>query len=451
MVGVLSNFLTSGHAFTEDENLQRFRFSLLNSTLLIVSFFAFMNYFASITRFVEFSPIYEKAVLAFGVVCSALIYFLRKNKVYYSVSVAIVLFSGLALFFFALITSVQDEFRLIWFFLVLFFGFVLMGKTYGMSLTLGILIGVYIVEQKYGLGLSKLALFTFFNSFLIFAAFSYLFLVKIEKDSQEFEILNAKLRENVKQEVLQREEQEQMLLRQCRMANMGEMLDSIAHQWRQPLMHINSVLMNMDSALETNKKDGKYLEKKIDEVASLTSHMSQTIEDFRGLFKQEKGQKKFFLESAINDVLALMKNSLKDIEVNFISEDNAPVVGYKSELIQVIVILLSNAVDVLNKRKIEYKKITIHTQASKNNDVVIVVKDNAGGILVENIDSVFDPYFTSKKQSGGTGLGLYIARIIVEHKLSGEITATNTPNGAKFTILIDKNFARKTLKNEEMD
>jgi len=443
MVGVLSNFLTSGHAFTEDENLQRFRFSLLNSILIISLIFSLINYFASLARFVEFSSIYEKALLAFAFVCLVLIYFLRRSENNYSLTATVILLNGLALFYFALITAVQDEFRLIWFFLTLFVGFLLVGKTYGLLLTLVILLGVFIVERTYGLGLSKLALFTFFNSFIIFAVISYLFWMKIERDSLEFNILNAKLRENVKQEVLQREEQEQMLLRQCRMANMGEMLDSIAHQWRQPLMHINSVLMNMDSALEANKKDGKYLEKKIDEVASLTSHMSQTIEDFRGLFKQEKGQKKFFLESAINDVLALMKNSLKDIEVNFISEDNAPVVGYKSELIQVIIILLSNAVDVLNKRKIEYKKITIHTQASKNNDVVIIVKDNAGGILVENIDSVFDPYFTSKKQSGGTGLGLYIARIIVEHKLSGEITAINTANGAKFTILIDKSFARE--------
>jgi len=448
---IFDSFLTSGHHFTKDDNLQRFRFSLLNSLLLIASFFAFINYFAAIIKFIEFSPIYEKAVLVFAIVCLVLIYVLRKNKSYYSVAVAIVLFSSLALFYFALITAIQDEFRLIWFFLTLFIGFVLMGKTYGLSLMLIILVGVYIVEQVYGIGLSKLALFTFFNSFLIFAAFSYFFLVKIEKDSLEFEVLNNKLKENVKQEVQQREEQEQMLLRQCRMANMGEMLDSIAHQWRQPLMHINSILMNMDVALEgkhkekSKQKDDKYLERKIDEVATLTSHMSQTIEDFRGLFKQERGQTKFFLDSVINDVLALMKNGLNDIEVNYQSEDSNPIAGYKSELVQVIIILLSNAVEVLNKREINNKQITIRTQASVNNDVLIIVEDNAGGIATDNIDSIFDPYFTTKEQSGGTGLGLYVARIIVEHKLSGEITASNTSKGARFTILIDKSFARENI------
>ncbi len=442
MASVMKNYLSSGHHFTQDDNLQRFRFSLLNYLLLIASFFAFLNYFAAIIKFIEFSPIYEKAVLIFAVVCLVLIYVLRKNKSYYSVAVAIVLFSSLALFYFALITAIQDEFRLIWFFLALFIGFLLMGKTYGLSLMLIILVGVYIVEQVYGIGLSKLALFTFFNSFLIFAAFSYLFLVKIEKDSLEFEVLNNKLKENVRQEVQQREEQEQMLLRQCRMANMGEMLDSIAHQWRQPLVHINSILMNMDVALEGKQKDDKYLERKIDEVASLTSHMSQTIEDFRGLFKQERGQTKFLLDSAINDVLALMKNSLNDIAVDYQSEDSNPIVGHKSELVQVIIILLSNAVEVLKKREVDHKQIVIRTQSSVNNDVLITVEDNAGGIVTENIDTIFDPYFTTKEQSGGTGLGLYVARIIVEHKLSGEITASNTSKGARFTILIDKSFAR---------
>jgi len=439
---VLRSYLTSGHHFTADDNLQRFRFSLLNSLLLIASFFAFLNYFAAIIKFIEFSPAYEKAVLAFAIICLILIYILRKNKAYYSISVAIVLLSSLALFYFALITAIQDEFRLIWFFLTLFIGFMLMGKTYGLSLMIIILVGVYIVEKVYGLGLSKLALFTFFNSFLIFAAFSYLFLRKIEKDSLEFEILNNKLRENVKQEVQQREEQEQMLLRQCRMANMGEMLDSIAHQWRQPLMLINSILMNMDSALENYKKDDKYLENKVEEVALLTSHMSQTIEDFRGLFRQEKEKKEFSLKDAINDVLGLMKNSLNDIDVDYKPEDNTPIVGYKSELVQVVIILLSNAVEVLKKREIDHKHIIIRTQSSINKDVLITVEDNAGGIVTENIDTIFDPYFTTKEQSGGTGLGLYVARIIVEHKLSGEITAFNTSKGARFTILIDENFAR---------
>ena len=108
--------------------------------------------------------------------------------------------------------------------------------------------------MNFDLGFSKYTQSTFFASFLIFTSFPYFFLEKIEKDALEFKLLNNKLKDKVIQETLQREQQEQMLLQQCRMASMGEMLDSIAHQWRQPLMHINAILLNMDNALETKKK-----------------------------------------------------------------------------------------------------------------------------------------------------------------------------------------------------
>lgn len=437
MKEAFNNFLTSGHCFSGVDNLQKFRFSLLNSLLTIAAFFTFLNYFASITGFVTFSPIYEKAVLIYAIVCVFLIFLLRINISYFTIAVICIVVSAFSLFYFALVTEVSDEFRLIWFFLLLFVGFILTGKKYGLLMMAVILVAVFFVETRYGLGLSKLALFTFFNSFIIFAGFSYMFLVKIENDAIEFKVLTRKLKGNVIKERQQREEQEQMLLRQCRMANMGEMLDSIAHQWRQPLMHINSILMNMDNALERKENKKEYIGNKIDEVASLTTHMSQAIEDFRNLFKSEKEKTVFTLETAINDVLVLMKNGFNNIEITYNSEGDATLFAHKSELIQVIIILLSNAVEVLNKRGIDNKKIIIESQTSKQ-EVVITVEDNAGGIHPKNTENIFDPYFTTKEQSGGTGLGLYIAKIIVEHKMAGKISALNTKEGAKFILSLSK-------------
>ncbi|MEE9325810.1 MAG: ATP-binding protein [Cocleimonas sp.] len=251
------------------------------------------------------------------------------------------------------------------------------------------------------------------------------------------EELNEQLKGNVIQEREQREEQEQMLLRQCRMANMGEMLDSIAHQWRQPLMHINSILMNMDYSLEKKDNDKVYLGSKIEEVTLLTSHMSQTIEDFRGLFKTELEQTEFSVDNAINDVLQLMKNGLKDIEISFYVTSEIKIISYKSELIQVVIIILSNAVDALNKEKTKNKKIHIFIQ-EVDNELRISFEDNAGGIEPENIATLFDPYFTTKEQTGGTGLGLYIAKIIIEQKMDGKLTVKNTAKGANFTIILKK-------------
>ena len=450
MGGVLNNFLTSGHFFAENDNLQRFRFSLLNSLLLIAAFFTLLNYFASIFDFVPFAPLYEKTLLFYTFSCIFSIYLLRKKKGYYLITVNNIVISSLILFYMALFTVLHDEFRLIWFFLVVFASFVLMGKRYGIILTLLLLLSIIIINKFVDLGFSELAHFTFINSFLVFAAFSYFFLEKIEKDALEFKILNNKLEDKVTTEIQQRKEQEQMLLRQSRMANMGEMLDSIAHQWRQPLMHINSILMNMDNALNTNhaldtnktKDKGKeYIDKKIDEVAMLTAHMSQTIEDFRGLFKVEKEQTQFTLESAISDVLTLMKNSFNNIEIYYKIHDETLISAHRSELIQVIIILLSNAVEVLNKRDIQNKLIIIESTTVKNL-VSFSIEDNAGGITSENLETIFDPYFTTKEQSGGTGLGLYLAKIIVEQKMLGKITAMNTAGGARFKIVLS-NYSKQ--------
>lgn len=438
MKKILNDLLTSGHFFTGSDNLQRFRFSLLNSLLIIASAFTLLNYLSSVYQIIQFEPIYEKTLLFYLCSCLFSFFILRINKNYYLISVNIIVISSLVLFYTALFFVLRDEFRLIWFFLVVFASFVLIGKKYGATLMLLVLASIILINNFIDLGFSSLAQFTFFNSFLIFTAFSYFFLEKIEKDSLEFKLINSKLEEKVNDEIQRQKEQEEMLLRQSRMANMGEMLDSIAHQWRQPLMHINSILMNMDNSLEAynvKKQDRNYLENKIDEVATLTSHMSQTIEDFRNLFKLEKEKSNFTLESVISDVLWLMKNGLSNIKVEYEARGSDTVYAYKSEMIQLIIIILSNAVDTLNNRSIENKKITIETYIS-DDSIEITIEDSAGGIPTESIDAIFNPYFTTKEQSGGTGLGLYIAKIIVEQKMNGQINVSNTLDGAKFSIML---------------
>jgi len=434
----LNNFLTSGHFFAKNENLQRFRFSLLNSLLFIAAIFTLVNYFFSISGLILSVPLYEKALIFYTLSCVFSLYVLRKNKNWYVTSVNIILSSSITLFYIALFVVLHDEFRLIWFFVLVFASFVLMGKKYGTILTFFLVFSIIIINNFFHLGFSDLALFTFFNSFMVFAAFAYFFLEKIEKDAIEFKLINSKLEKKVEDEIQHQIEQEEMLLRQSRMANMGEMLDSIAHQWRQPLMHINSILMNMDSSLDADntKNQGKvYLENKIDEVATLTAHMSQTIEDFRGLFKVEKEKTHFTVESAVSDVLALMKNSFNNIEIDYQDKGKTSIFAHRSELIQLIIILLSNAVEVLNSRDIESKRIIIDIRAV-NESVVITIEDSAGGITPENMEAIFTPYFTTKEQSGGTGLGLYLAKIIVEQKMHGKISVSNTPSGAKFSIVI---------------
>ena len=434
----INNFLRSGHQFTDDENLQKFRFALLNSLMLLSLCFCILNYFASAFGVIDFGSIFEMAMLIYSIVSVSVIFIVRKQKSTYPLIVNYFIISSLILFYFVLLTRQEDEFRLIAFFLAIFIANVLLGKIYGLLISVFIIFSILIISQNFDLELSPFAYSTFFTFFIIFTSFLYIFLGKVERDAIEFENLNSKLKQRVSKEKEQREEQEQMLLRQCRMASMGEMLDTIAHQWRQPLMHINSILLNMDNALDTKeskKKNKEFLDNKIDEISALTGHMSQTIEDFRNLFKIEKEQTHFKLKSVMDDVLFLMKNHFQDITIDYKQVDDVSILSNKSELMQVMIIILGNAIEALKKSNIDDKKIHINIQKSKQK-LSISIEDNAGGIEPEYISKIFDPYFTSKKQSGGTGLGLYIAKIIIENNIKGKLIAKNTSKGAKFTILL---------------
>jgi len=289
---MLDNFLTSGHRFSkEDENLQKFRFALLNVLMLVAAFFTFLNFLASISGKIVSSPLFEVVLLSYVLLSILFQYILRRGKKQYLLVVYFFVLGSLVLFYSALFMHAEDEFRLITFFLILFITYVLLGRKIGAVLGLFILLSILLIYNNYALQLSSFAMSTFSTFFIIFNIFLYFFLAKVEKDASEFVRLNAKLKEKVSHEVQQRLEQEQMLLQQCRMASMGEMIDSIAHQWRQPLMSINAILLNMDRAIELKTKPDVYLEDKMDEVISLTTHMSKTIEDFRSLFNIDKGTK----------------------------------------------------------------------------------------------------------------------------------------------------------------
>ncbi len=255
---------------------------------------------------------------------------------------------------------------------------------------------------------------------------------EVEVKTLDLQNLNKKLEYRIKEEVEQRLEQEQMLLRQSRMASMGEMIDTIAHQWRQPLMNINAVMMNLDRGIETDKKHSE-LKEKVLEIFSLTAHMSHTIEDFRDLLKIGRDKHYFILDDIIRGVVKLLKNNLKGIEIEYDIDEEVGIESYQSELTQVLIILLNNAAEILHLRNISDRHIFI-TVREEYQGIFIEVEDNAGGVADEDLSKIFDPYYTTKKQTGGTGLGLYISRIIIEKNMNGSIIVSNTERGALFQL-----------------
>jgi signal transduction histidine kinase len=240
------------------------------------------------------------------------------------------------------------------------------------------------------------------------------------------------------QEIERRLEKEYLLMQQSKLATMGEMIGHIAHQWRQPLAELGGVFMNLDSAYEFDELHRDYFKEKVKNGNELIKYMSHTIEDFRNFFTPNCDQASFelstYIQSAINIIEATL--TYHHIQLQIIAP-KAPIYlsGYPSEFSQVLLNLLNNAKDVLVERKIPHPTIIIETQ-TKGEETIISIEDNAGGIKEEIIESIFDIYFSTKINTGGSGLGLYISKLIIESKMIGKIEVANTKRGAKFTIIL---------------
>ena len=260
---------------------------------------------------------------------------------------------------------------------------------------------------------------------------------EVERQTYALFELNQNLQQRVLQEVQKQQAQEQMLLCQNRMANMGMMIDAIAHQWRQPLMQINAILLNISRISETEPHNITYIEEKIDNIAEITHHMSQTIHDFRDLFSPTKSKQYFSLEMVVEHILTLMQHNLKEIKVVCDNPPNLRLYGYQNELSQVLLILLQNAIEALQQHEVKAKAIQIRSYED-HKGYYLLIEDNAGGIDMADQNRIFEPYFSTKGDHAGTGLGLYIAKIIMERSFKGEIRVFNTLVGASFSLYLPK-------------
>ncbi|GLI36775.1 hypothetical protein GHYDROH2_02760 [Geobacter hydrogenophilus] len=232
-------------------------------------------------------------------------------------------------------------------------------------------------------------------------------------------------------------EQERLLIHQGRLAAMGEMIGNIAHQWRQPLNTLGLIIQGLSMSEELGELTKDHLDERVNRAMQLIFHMSQTIDDFRNFFRPDKEKVRFEMKQAINNALSLMRDNFKSlgIEVLFDSPQGMSITGYPNEFSQALLNILTNARDALLERKVEKPRVLLRLFA-EDDRVVVTIADNGGGIDREIIGKVFDPYFTSKGPSSGTGLGLFIAKTIIEKNMGGTLTVRNSGEGAEFRIMV---------------
>ncbi len=248
---------------------------------------------------------------------------------------------------------------------------------------------------------------------------------ELEKAKEEIELLNVNLEKRVHEEIEKNNEKQLIIAEQSKMASMGEMIENIAHQWRQPLSIISTVSTGVKFKNEMKVLQPDDIESSMDTIYSSVQHLSQTIDDFRNFFKKDKKKCLFFLKDTFEKTFALVDSQIKSADLEVIKNiENVSLLELEQELIQVFMNIIHNSVDELVKKEQGVKLIMIDAIVTDDN-VEIYIKDNAGGIQKDMINEVFDSHFTTKQDSNGTGIGLYMSKMIIEEHMHGTIEASN--------------------------
>ncbi len=249
---------------------------------------------------------------------------------------------------------------------------------------------------------------------------------KIKEKTKELEEINKNLEKRIKKAVEENRRKDKIMFQQSKLAAMGEMLQNIAHQWRQPLGSISLILQSIKLKNEMNKLTSEYIDKKTEEALILVDNMSKTIDDFKNFFRPDKTKKTFSIKECIYHSKQLVSHMLEKykIQMDINIKKDITILGYKNELSHVCLNILNNAIDALKTSKVKDKKILIIVKKEKK-DIIISIIDNGGGIKEENLEKIFEPYFTTKLKDKGSGIGLYMAKQIIEKHMGGKIKAKN--------------------------
>jgi PAS domain S-box-containing protein len=241
----------------------------------------------------------------------------------------------------------------------------------------------------------------------------------------------------LQQEIERGKQKDKTLFQQSKLAQMGEMISMIAHQWRQPLTAISATSSDLFMKIMLDNYDKKYFNEKLENIDELSQHLSSTIDDFRNFYKEDKKKEYVLYSDIVKGALQIVETSLKDKKVNVSTNFNcqAQIYTLPNELRQVILNLIKNAEDVLIEKEVENPSIGIRTYDDESYSY-LEIQDNGGGIPDEIIEKIFDPYFSTKTKKDGTGLGLYMSQIIVRDHSNGELLISNSGDGACFTIKI---------------
>jgi signal transduction histidine kinase len=279
--------------------------------------------------------------------------------------------------------------------------------------------------------------------FLLVLAASWFFVFRtsakrLEQSYEKLEEANLTLEHKIEEAVAKNREQKDFMIQQSKLAALGEMIGNIAHQWRQPISAVSAIMMNIKWTAIQQGVDPNFLNERMQEANEQLQYMSQTIEDFRSFFKPDKEKEYFDLYTVYNQAYKILKDNLEsnNIKLSLFRTRDAVTYGYPNEFAQVIMNIVANARDIMIEKKIKQPRIEIHLEKD-DKYVYCKIKDNGGGIPEDIVSKVFDPYFSTKFNAQGTGMGLYMSKIIIENNMQGILSVANSNVGAVFSIRLE--------------
>ncbi len=241
------------------------------------------------------------------------------------------------------------------------------------------------------------------------------------------------MRQKIVEEVAKNKEKDKMLAQQAKMAAIGDMISNIAHQWRQPLNSLSLIMQFVKMKFDDLNLEDKFIDSNFQKANDLIVNMSNTIDKFREFYKPGKERSEFSAVEVVEKALDIASSDLEKLYIKVETEliKDFAINGFEGDFVQVLVNLLNNAKDVCESRAVENPEIKLVIDGRYGD---IKVCDNGGGIDENHFDKVFEPYFTTKFKSDGTGLGLYMSKVIIETNMGGKLEAENIADGACFTI-----------------
>lgn len=243
---------------------------------------------------------------------------------------------------------------------------------------------------------------------------------------------------NLRRSFIQLREIQLQLIQSEKMAALGELMVNLSHQWRQPLSALSLLIQDMDDAYDYGEMNREYFKDGMGKGLELINRMSSIINGFSDFFRPKHGKELFRISDKITEVISIVEEGLLQYSIRCdvdIRKDNE-LYGYAQEFGQVIMHIITNAQQVLVEKKTTDRQISIIVDQNESDRTVIMISDNGPGIPAEIFDRIFEPYFAVGYKSEGRGMGLFIAKMIIERHMNGSLSAENTDNGALFTIVV---------------